>query len=194
MSRPHHNGMARNDPPAVRARAAAGALLLLLALSGCAAVGTYVHDRGADAADVLRGHVMIGVGADLMIEVTRGLRLGAGYYEAQCAGLYNRAFGTWTERIEEGGVAFLHGRFESVNGIPRVSGSYGTVPPWGPPRLLQPDETWVDLFVVRGTVFAGLGIDLEVRVGQIVDLLGGLFLWDPAHDDGAAPPAGDESA
>jgi hypothetical protein len=186
--------MARIVPTACCARAASRVLGLLLALPGCAAVGDWVHDRGADAADVLRGHVMIGFGVDLMVEVTRALRLGAGYYEAECAGLHNRALGTWSERIEEGGVAFLHGRFEHVSGIPRVSGSYGTVPPWGAPRLLQPDETWVDLFVVRATAFAGLGIDLELRLGQLLDLLGGLFLWDPAHDDDLPPEAVDEVA
>ncbi len=165
-------------------RAAATALLLA---TGCAAVSDWVRDRGADAVDVVRGHVMIGLGIDLMLEVTRGLRVGAGYYDAHCAGLTNRAVGTWNEHIEEGGVLFLHGRFERVQGIDRVSGSYGTVPPWGPPRLLQPEETWVDLFVVRATAFAGIGLDVELRLGQLVDFLGGLFLWDPARDDDAAP-------
>jgi hypothetical protein len=166
-----------------RIRARARAALLLVVLPGCAALGDYAHDRGADAVDMLRGHVMLGFGGDLMGEVTRGLRAGVGFYEARCFGLHNRAVGTWYERIEEGGALFLHGRFEHVDGIPRVSGSYGTVPPWGAASLLQHDETWVDLFVVRGTAFLGIGFDLEVRVGQMLDFVGGIFLWDPARDD-----------
>lgn len=162
---------------------------VLLALSACAPLADYASDRGGDAADMLRFHVMAGFGADAMLEATRALRLGAGLYEAQCAGLHRRAFGTWHERVEEGGAFFVHGRLESVTGIPRVSGSYGTLPPWGPARLLQPDETWVDLFVLRATAMAGLGIDVEVRLGQVLDFLGGLFLWDPAQDD--APRAAD---
>jgi len=168
------------------ARAALTAALALLA--ACAPLADYAHDRGADAVDILRGHVMIGFGADGMLEATRGLRLGAGMYDAQCAGLHNRALGTWTERVEEGGALFVHGRYEKVQGIPRVSGSYGTVPSWGSSRLLQPDETWVDLFVFRVTAMAGVGLDVELRLGQLVDFLGGLLLWDPAQDD--APPAG----
>jgi hypothetical protein len=163
--------------------------IALLALAACAPLADYAHDRGGDAADILRFHVMAGFGADAMLEATRALRLGAGQYEAACAGLHRRAFGTWHERVEEGGAFFMHGRFESVTGIPRVSGSYGTMPPWGPARLLQADETWVDLFVVRATAMAGLGVDVEVRLGQLLDFVGGLFLWDPARDD--EPPSAD---
>ena len=162
--------------------------LAALALAGCAPLADYARDRGGDAVDILRGHVMAGFGADAMLEATRALRLGAGQYEAACAGLHRRALGTWHERVEEGGAFFLHGRFESVTGIPRVSGSYGTVPPWGPTRLLQPDETWVDLFVLRATLMVGLGVDVELRLGQLLDFLGGLALRDPAGDD--APSAG----
>ncbi len=163
------------------------AALLALSLAACAPLADYARDRGGDAADILRFHVMAGFGADAMLEATRALRLGAGLYEAQCAGLHRRAFGTWHERVEEGGAFFMHGRLESVTGIPRVSGSYGTVPPWGPARLLQPDETWVDLFVVRATAMVGLGLDVELRLGQLLDFLGGLFLWDPAADDTPRP-------
>jgi len=174
-------------------------VLLLGQLCGCAGLADYAHDRGADAVDIVRGHVMVGLGIDAMVQVTRGLRLGVGYYEAQCAGLRRRALGTWQERVEEGGCLFLHGRFEHTQGIPRVSGSFGTVPPWGPGRLLQPDETWVDLFDLRVTAMVGLGLDVELRLGQLVDFVGGIFLWDPArddepvegrHDEGSLSPAG----
>jgi len=159
------------------------AALAALVVAGCAPLTDYACDRGGDAADILRGHVMAGFGADAMLEATRALRLGAGHYEAACAGLHQRALGTWHERVEEGGAFFLHGRYESVTGIPRVSGSYGTVPPWGPAALLQPDETWLDLFVLRATLMVGLGIDVELRLGQVLDFVGGLLLWDPAGDD-----------
>jgi hypothetical protein len=156
---------------------------LLSLLPGCAGLGHYAHDRAADAVDIVRGHVMIGLGADAMVQVTRALRLGAGFYDAQCAGLANRELTTWSESVQEGGLLFLNGRFEHTVGVPRVTGSYGTVAPWGEPRLLQPDETWVDLFDLRVTAMLGLGIDFELRLGQLLDFVGGVFLWDPAHDD-----------
>lgn len=173
-------------PSACRTVRRAAPALVLAALSACAPLADYAHDRGADAVDMLRGHVMIGFGADAMLEATRALRAGAGLYDAQCAGLHDRALGTWSEHVEEGGLLFLHGRFESVHGIPRVTGSYGTVPPWGPPVLLQPDETWLDLLVVRATAMLGLGLDVELRLGQALDFVAGIFLWDPAGDDGPA--------
>lgn len=175
----HHSGMARRRT----AGAWLSAGLLAGLLSGCASVGDYAHDRAADAVDMLRGHVMIGPGADVMVQVTRALRLGAGYYDAQCAGLANRELTTWHESVQEGGLLFLNGRYERTVGIRRLTGSYGTVQGWGSGRLLQPDETWVDLFDLRVTVMFGVGLDLEVRLGQILDFVGGFFLWDPAHDD-----------
>jgi hypothetical protein len=162
-------------------------ILLLATLPACAGLGDYVHDRGADAADILRGHVMIGVGLDAMLQFTRGLRAGAGYYTAACAGLANRELAAWKEKVQEGGVAFFHGRFEETEGIPRITGSYGTVAPWPEARLLQADETWLDLLEVRATAFVGIGVDVEVRLGQLLDFVGGLFLWDPAGDD--EPPS-----
>lgn len=162
-------------------------ILLLATLPACAGLGDYVHDRGADAADILRGHVMIGVGFDGMVQFTRALRLGAGTYDAACAGLANRELAGWKEKVQEGGVAFFHGRFEETFGIPRITGSYGTVAPFSEPRLLQADESWVDLLEVRVTAFLGLGIDFELRLGQLFDFAGGLFLWDPAGDDEPPP-------
>lgn len=159
---------------------------LALSLAACAPLAGYARDRGGDAVDILRGHVMVGFGADAMLEATRALRLGAGLYDARCAGLHDRALGTWTEHVEEGGALFLHGRYESVQGIPRVSGSYGTVPPWGPVALLQPGETWLDLLVLRATAMLGLGLDVELRLGQALDFVAGIVLLDPAGDDGPA--------
>jgi hypothetical protein len=168
-------------------RWAAGARVLLLAtVPACAGVGDYFHDRGADAVDIFRGHVMIGPGIDVMAQFTRAIRAGAGFYEAQCAGLANRELATWREKIQEGGLVIFHGRYEETFGIPRITGSYGTVAPWGQPRLLQADESWCDLFDVRVTVMLGLGLDFELRLGQLVDFVGGFFLWDPAGDD--SPP------
>ena len=158
-------------------------LALLAALLPACAAGDYLRDRGADLGDILQGHVMIGPGVDAMVDVTRALRFGAGWYEAACAGWHDRSLGTWHERVQEGGVFFLHGRDEHTEGTPRVTGSYGTVSGWGKGRLLQPDETWPKLLTIRATAFLGLGLDVEVRIGEAIDFVGGFFLWDPSHDD-----------
>jgi hypothetical protein len=161
-------------------------ILLLAILPACAGLADYAHDRGADAVDILRGHVMIGVGFDGMLQFTRGLRLGAGFYDAACAGLANRELAAWREKVQEGGVAFFHGRFEETHGVARITGSYGTVAPWPEPRLLQADESWLDLLDIRATALFGIGVDIEFRLGQLFDFVGGIFLWDPAGDDDAA--------
>ena len=40
-----------------------------------------------------------------------------------------------------------------------------------------------DLITLRGTVMLLLGIDVELRLGELVDFVGGLFLVDLAGDD-----------
>jgi hypothetical protein len=161
------------------------AALVLALLPACASTGDYLHDRGADLVDVVRGHLIVGKAIGVEAQVTRWLGVGFVHEEnAWAGGLHNRELGTWTESVDALGF-FIHDWKESTKGIPELSGSYGW---YRKARQDGPSFTGtgstLDFFTVRGTVALLVGVDLEVRLGEAFDFLVGILTFDPAGDDG----------
>jgi len=161
-------------------------LLSLALLPACASSGTthYFSNRGGDLVDIVRGHVIAGAAIGARVEATRFFS--AGYLwedNAWAGGLHNRAVGSWRESIVSWGI--LLGQHDEVRmvGVPKVSGDYG----WFMGndrgfRAAQPDNP-LDLLSLRGTVALALGLDLELRVGEAIDFVLGIFTLDPSGDD-----------
>ena len=166
-------------------------------LPACAGASRYAAARAWDASDLLRGHVMAGVGFDVKAEATRFVGLGGGGYTAQAWGFVDRRICAWHETIADVGLivpkAELMVNFHQesgLEGLERVSGSYvyeshkgGSSSRVDRPK---PGDTrgFLELFTVRLTVFCFVGFDLELRAGELVDLALGVVGGDPSADDG----------
>ena len=161
------------------------ALLFAALLPACQSTGGYWSNRAADFGDMLRGHIIAGKAVAVEAEVTRYLSLGFTWEDdAWSAGLHNRAFGTWHETVQSLGLVFGRHDEMRVVGIPRVSGTYGWTFKGTPSSFHEADpHNPVDWLTLRATLAVIVGIDLEVRVGEMVDFVAGFFGWDPAKDD-----------
>jgi len=168
----------------------ASLLLVLAMLPACATsdAGDYFTNRGGDLVDIVRGHVMAGKGVAVKGEVTRMLHAGVGWESDVWAwGLANREVTRWRESIFTWGLLLGYHDERNVTGTidNRVSGSYGWVfgEEGGNGFTMADPDNWLDFLSVRGTLMLGLGIDLEVRVGEAIDFVAGIFQFDPAGDD-----------
>ena len=174
-------------PPEPAMKLLAACVLSLALLPACASSGTahYFSNRGGDLVDIVRGHLILGPAIGARVEVTRMASLGYVWEDrAWAGGLHNRAVGQWHESIASWGLIVGQHDERAMEGIPAVSGDYGW---FGGEHSVgysstQPDNP-LDLLTVRGTVALILGADLELRVGEAVDFLFGLFTIDPAGDD-----------
>ena len=170
------------------------AFLLLAALcAGCAGVKDYAENRARDLADIVRGHVMAGVGIDVKLEATTFVALGFGGYDAWAWGLGDRYFGTWHESVYDFAVPGLNHHEElRMEGVPRVSGSHDfnlSAVIRGPDPVYTTDAPRrADWFTLRATVFCFVGVDVELRLGEVIDFVAGIFGGDPSADDGEWPP------
>lgn len=164
-------------------RAFAVACLVTLALlPGCATRNKYLVNRGGDLADVIRIHGMFGPGIGLKAEVTRMLQFGFMFeYNAMAAGLHNRALGTWRETVVSWGVLVGH-HSETTHGIPTLSGDYGWRFDEGG-HFETTAGSGLDLITLRATGMFILGLDFELRLGELFDFVAGIFQFDPAGDD-----------
>ena len=178
-------------------RVVLGLLLAAVVLTGCNA-DEYSKARFRDLGDIVRGHVMAGVGFDADIELTTFVGLGVGNYRADAWGWGDRYFGHWEENVYEWGLLWANRHDERTQGVPRVSGSHyfeffrafngeGPVYTTNAPRP-------ADWFTLRATVFLFVGVDVELRLGEVGDFVAGLFGQDPSHDDGAWPPPAEPAA
>lgn len=163
-------------------------LALILVGPGCASGRNYAVNRSADLVDILRVHVMAGPGIGVKGEVTRLIQAGI-VFEQNCFawGLHNRAVSPWTESVFSWGLIVGY-HDETTKRIPRLSGDYG----WrfdreGEGGVFQgTDESGnltLDLLTLRGTVMLLVGIDLELRLGEVLDFVAGIFQFDPSGDD-----------
>jgi hypothetical protein len=167
----------------------APALLSLALLPACANTSgsDYALNRINDFGDIVRFNVKAGAGIGVEYEWTRMVGLGL-LYEHKCwaAGWGNRELGYWNETIFFWGVVIMHHE-ETINeGMDGYySGSYG----WefgkegGNVIQLNDPNNPLDMINARLTVMAGIGADLDVRVGEFFDFLAGLAQFDPAGDD-----------
>lgn len=161
-------------------------VLVAAALPGCASRSSYLVNRGGDLADIIEIQFMAGKGAVAKVEATRLLHLGLGHYhDAASAGLANRELATWHSSACTWGLLFGYHDERDVTNIEHFSGSYG----WlfhesGPGAFEEADPlNPLDLLTFRGTVMLFLGIDLQLKVGEVLDFVAGVFQFDPAGDD-----------
>ena len=170
------------------------ALLLSIPLfTSCATTtaGDYFVNRGGDLVDIVRLHFMFGMGAAVKLEATRFLHAGITWEDEVWAwGLANREVTKWQESIFSWGLILGHHEEKAVVGTSegRVSGSYG----WtfggekGNGFELADEENMLDVLTFRATGMLGIGIDFELRLGEVIDFVAGIFQFDPAGDDIAA--------
>jgi hypothetical protein len=161
------------------------ALCLMPACSSTSA-GDYFVNRGSDLVDILRLHGAVGRAFVVKADAFRIFHLGIGYEgNAYAWGLANREVTGWRESIFTWGLVLGHHQETIVgNSENRVSGSYG----WdfrehGNGFQVSDQNNMLDILTVRGTVMVGIGLDLEVRVGEVIDFLAGIFQFDPSGDD-----------
>jgi hypothetical protein len=164
-------------------------LLSLALLPACAntTASDYFLNRAGDFVDIVRVNVKAGAGIGAKIEYTRILGAGLLYeYNCWAAGLANRELAYWNETIFSWGLFLAHHEETINSGLDgRMSGSYGWVFGKGGGNLIEfadPDNP-LDMINMRGQLMLGLGADLDIRVGEAIDFVLGLFQFDPAHDD-----------
>ncbi len=167
-------------------RALAACLLTsLLVFPACATRDNYVVNRVADFSDILRVHLMFGPGIAVKAEATRLLHLGGAYTHNTFAwGWHNRAVGAWRESIRSWGLLVGHHEEEIGPPLDYYSGDYGwTFGEGGMGFQPATGEFDLDLLTFRAQLMLLIGIDLEVRVGEVLDFVAGIFQFDPAADD-----------
>jgi len=176
-------------------------------LPACAGTDGWLEHRAGDASDLVRGHVMSGTGFDVKVEATRFVGYGGGAYSADAWGFLDRRFLAWHESIVDCalcvptlGFAFNVHKESGLSGTERVSGSYAVVldgfrnSPGSAGQAhvrVQGDGSHpLDWLTLRLTAFCFVGFDLELRVGELIDLAAGLVCIDPYGDDARPVGAG----
>ena len=178
------------------------ALLAAALLPACASADDWFERRALDASDLVRGHVLVGKGFDVKVEATRFVGYGGGGYSADAWGFLDRRFLTWHESIADFalcvpalGFAFNVHTESGLSGVERVSGSYavmltgfngghgGCSSGQAQVNLHGEGSHPLDWLTVRLTAFCFVGFDLELRVGELIDLAAGLVGIDPVGDD-----------
>jgi len=166
-------------------------VLPLLFLCSCS---SYFMQRADDFGDTARFKLMGGIGLGIQAEVTRAIIFGAGYYEVDSFGFANRSFGIWHERVREGGVFAGFHREDVSEGRDYYRGNYGfNASPEGRYSFHE-EESGCDFWNLRATIhLVVVGADLELRLGQILDFITGIFGYDMARDDYDFEAVGAES-
>ncbi len=171
-------------------RTAVAVLIIALFLPSCQSKGNYLMNRGGDLVDIVRFQGLAGKAIGAKLEITRLAHLGIGYFDAQAAGLANRELGTWHYKAWTWGVLVGYSDEQQVlihrtDELGRYAGSYGwNFDEQGPGIFTQADaDNPLDLLTARGTLALGIGLDVSLRVGEVIDFLVGIFQFDPAGDD-----------
>ncbi|MDG2148736.1 MAG: hypothetical protein P8N09_04345 [Planctomycetota bacterium] len=160
-------------------------LSLALFLPGCSGRDNYLTNRVADFSDIIRVQFMAGAGVGAKVEATRLLQLGFVYTHNNFAwGWANRRLGAWRESIRSWGLIVGHYSEEVGPPMDYYSGDYGwTFGENGVGFQTATGGLDLDLLTFRGTAMLFLGADLEVRLGEVIDFIAGIFQFDPAADD-----------
>jgi hypothetical protein len=160
-------------------------LALFLPTTGCSGRNNYLTNRVADFGDIIRVHVMAGAGVGVKLEATRLLHAGGVYTHNTFAwGWGNRSLVAWRESIRSWGLIVGHYSEEISGPIDRWSGDYGwTFGDGGLGFETATGELDLDLLTFRGTLMLFIGLDLEVRLGEVIDFVAGIFQFDPSGDD-----------
>ncbi len=157
-------------------------LLAATLMTACNSTNDYVANRAGDFTDILRAKVMAGKGAGLYVNATEYLHAGYLYTDdISSAGIANRDAGTWNESSDAWGL--LLGRYnEAVEGG-YYSGTYGYTFDDGLGFERADKDNWMDMLEFRAALMLGVGVDLELRTGEVIDFVLGLFTLDLAGDD-----------
>jgi len=164
------------------------ATLLALSLPACAnnSAGDYALNRINDFGDILRVNVKAGAGIGVEYEWTRMVGIGLLYeYKCWAAGWGNRELAYWNETILFWGAFVMHHQ-ETINSGPSpYTGSYGWVFEKGGGNLIEMNDPKnpLDMINVRLTAMLGIGADIDLRLGEAVDFVVGIFQFDPSGDD-----------
>jgi hypothetical protein len=165
------------------------ALTLLPALlPACASTsaGDYFTNRGADLVDILRIHGAAGRAVAVKVDAFRMFHFGIGWEATPTPGVSRTARSPAGARRSSPGASCSATTARRSNGTSenRVSGSYGwTFGEKGNGFQVADPGNWLDLLSVRGTAMVGIGLDVELRFGEVIDFLAGIFQFDPAGDD-----------
>ena len=165
---------------------AAACLIAATALTPGCARNNYLTNRVADLGDIIRVSGMAGAGIAIKGEATRLLHLGGAFtHEVYAAGWHNRALGTWQESVRSWGLIVGYHDEIDITKIGEYSGSYGwTFGEGGMSFQPAADGKYnLDLLTFRIQLMLLLGIDFELRVGEVLDFVAGIFQFDPAGDD-----------
>ena len=157
------------------------ALTALVLTTACSTGNNYLVNRGEDFTDIIRIKGMAGKGAGVKIDFTQFLHLGVMWEDdVSAAGWANRSGDTWDEDSMSWGL--LYGKEDvTTRGVSKYAGNYG----WNGSEFMwaNPENKFVDTLMIRGQIMLGLGLDLQVRTGEIIDFIGGIFVLDPSRDD-----------
>ena len=160
--------------------------LIAATTAACSTGSSYFKNRGEDFLDIARAKVMWGPGAGIKVDVTQWLSLGYIQYGADTwnGGYVSRElFHSWHGSEKSWGLLVGHNE-ETTVGIPKYSGSWGWTFDDGVGfDYVDPDNVWYDALMLRGRLMIYGGLDLELRVGEILDFLVGIAMLDPSQDD-----------
>ena len=155
-------------------------VLPLFLLCSCT---SYFMQRSDDFGDIIRFKIQAGPGIAVMAEVTRGIMLGGGIYKVDAFGFANRKFGIWHETTKEAGFVLGIHR-ETCEQRDYYRGDYGLKTAEDGSYTLTHEDNSVDIWNLRGTLHVVIiGLDLELRLGQLADFITGIFGYDLAGDD-----------
>jgi len=145
--------------------------------------GSYLGNRGRDAADILGLRVSFGKGLVFNPQVTKYLMVGFENYEVKKFGFYGRHYGVWKERNLGGGILWYYDNY----GFKRwpVSGNM--------PVVEEPDHDNIrgfksyrgerDIGDIGVTVHCVIGFGFEIRGFELLDFFTGIVGVDIAGDD-----------
>ena len=198
----------------MNARAAAigggAAIVVLLALPGCAAVGDYLAARVRDTVDVVPVSIACGTGLLVRARVTSRFDFGIGMASCWRAGWRRRAPSaeTRSDELARGGLVPWRGEegwefgwHEETKAVPfiysltdyarpdgetRQAGTFFTVTPFRPQASVPSARTEAGSACdVEGELFLGfVGIRAAFSPTQLFDWAAGWFGFDPLGDDG----------
>lgn len=156
-------------------------LAMMVSFAGCQAIGHYAIDRVMDVADIVDLKLGAGLGVGAKVEVTdyvaSGVGLGWTLYEYE---FYGR------RAVEKGGIFLYLGLVGGEGGTVESSDTEGVFFLYHH-RSFSSGKTRLPLierFRIGGEIWLPISFGAYVNLGEIVDFIGGLVLFDLADDDG----------
>lgn len=164
---------------------------ILLLFPGCSSgskngFGAYLDDRAADFCDPLRLNAGVGPGAELHLQFTHYVQLGAWVSNSWRYGMIGRESGTWfEERVSING-------FYPFYGTTKKRTISGTVRDYGITQGITDIEAFNDTdrrpFEMSFNLhLAAICFEFGLDFAEFGDFLAGIFGFDPCDDDAYTP-------